>query len=127
MRGGFVLNAAPWAAVAAACGALAGCSDAVFEFDSGGVTEPVVITRDPQSTTVTAGENARFAASAAGGSGGVTFQWRRNGQDIAGARRSDYATPTTSADDGTLFTVRVCDESACIDSLPALLTVLRGR
>jgi len=32
----------------------------------------------------------------------------------------------TAAEDGTLFTVTVCDETACDTSLAAPLTVLRG-
>lgn len=111
------------AAAIAAC-LLSGC-EYKFSFDSG-TTPPVVITRPPQSESVTIGQAARFDAVTSGG-GKLAWQWQRNGQPIPGATGTSYVTPpTTAADDGSLFTVTVCDETACVTSLPALLTVLRG-
>lgn len=112
-------------AAAIAAGLLAAC-EYKFSFDSGGVTPPVVIVRPPQSTTVTVGQPARFDATTSGG-GKLAWQWQRNGQPIAGATSTSYVTPPATADDdGSLFTVTVCDETSCVNSLPALLTVLRG-
>jgi len=106
------------------CLLLAACYGA-FEFD-GGETTVVVISRPPQSVTVGAGQSARFDV-AASGRGAFSYQWLRNGEAIAGAVVAAYVTPaTTPADDGTLFTVTVCDASSCATSLPALLTVLRS-
>jgi hypothetical protein len=96
-----------------------------FEFDGGEATV-VVISRPPQSTTVTVGQPARFDVAVTG-SGEFRYQWQRNGQAIAGASRAEHVTPPAGlADDGTLFTVTVCDASSCATSVPALLTVLRS-
>jgi hypothetical protein len=109
-----------------ACIGLAGCEFALV-FDSGGFSETLEITRQPQSTTVRVGQSAEFFVGVAGG-GRVTYQWRRNGLPIAGASGSVYVTPpATLADDGTLFTVSVCDEFDCLTSSPALLSVVRGQ
>jgi beta-galactosidase len=125
MHGIKALAAAHPAALLASCLLLTGCYGA-FEYDSGETTV-VVISRPPQSTAVTVGQPARFEV-AASGSGAFNYQWQRNGQAIAGATGADYVTPpATSADDGTLFTVTVCDISSCATSLPALLTVLRSQ
>jgi hypothetical protein len=117
----------PAALLAAAFGALAGCDYASFSFHSDPTVGQLEFTRQPQSTTVLVGQSARFVAAAAGG-GEIRFQWQRNGLTVAGATASAYTTPpTTLADDGTLITVRACNELACVDSLPALLTVLRSQ
>ncbi len=82
------------------------------------------ITQQPRDQTVTAGSSARFTVGVAG-TGPLRFQWRRNGADISGATSFSYTTPPTSAaDDGTLFSVRVCNDIACVTSSSALLTVL---
>ncbi len=107
------------------CGALSGCYFSIG-FDSDAPTERLEITQQPRSIVVSAGQSASFVVGASGGP--LQFQWQRNGSVILGATGSAYSTPpTTFADDGTLFTVRVCDEWACITSSPALLTVLRGQ
>jgi hypothetical protein len=111
-------------AVVIGCMLLTACYGA-FEFD-GGETTVVVISRPPQSTAVTVGQQARFDV-AASGSGEFGYQWQRNGQAIGGATGADYvAPPAVPGDDGSLFTVTVCNASSCTTSLPALLTVLRS-
>jgi hypothetical protein len=106
--------------------ALSGCYLAIG-FDGDAIDGPLEITQPPHSIMVTAGQAASFIVGATG-RGPITFQWQRNGVAIAGATGSVYTTPpTTFADDGTLFTVRVCDPFACLTSSPALLTVLRGQ
>jgi hypothetical protein len=124
MRAAKPLSTACRLAVGTSLAFLTACYGA-FEYGSGQTTV-VVISRPPQSTTVTVGQAARFDV-AASGSGDFAYQWRRNGQAIAGATRADYQTPpATATDDGALFTVTVCDVGSCATSLPALLTVLRG-
>lgn len=106
--------------------ALSGCYLAIG-FDGDTIDGPLEITQPPRSTTVTVGQTASFIVGATGG-GPISFQWQRNGLAIAGATGSAHTTPpTTLADDGTLFTVRVCDPFVCLTSSPALLTVLRGQ
>ncbi len=107
------------------CVALGGCYFSIG-FDSDPIAEPLEIIEQPQSTVVTVGQSARFFVGATGGR--LSFQWLRNGVAIAGATGSSHTTfATTIADDGTLFTVRVCNDLACVTSLPALLTVLRAQ
>jgi hypothetical protein len=114
-------------AIAGVSAVLAGCYFAFgFNTDPDDGFAPLEITQQPQSTTVVVGQSASFIVGVSGG-GRITFQWQRNGLAIAGANGSAYTTPpATQADDGTLFTVRVCDDFVCLTSSPALLTVLRG-
>jgi beta-galactosidase len=111
-----------WAAVTFAI-ALSGCYVAIG-FDGAIVGTALDIRQQPKSQTVLVGLSASFAVGVAGASP-ITYQWRRNGADIAGANDFTYITPPAMlADDGTLFTVRVCNDVVCLDSSPALLTVL---
>lgn len=106
------------------CGSMAtvGCTFSIG-FDSDPIDETLEITQQPQSVIVSAGQQATFVVGATGGR--LTFQWHRNGLAIAGAGGSAYTTPPTiRTDDSTLFTVRVCNELACVTSSPALLSVL---
>jgi hypothetical protein len=59
---------------------------------------PATITEQPVATTVNAGQPASLTV-AAFGSAPLTYQWRRNGVDIAGATNSSLSfTQTTPAD-----------------------------
>jgi alpha-tubulin suppressor-like RCC1 family protein len=72
---------------------------------------PPAITTQPQSVTVTAGQTATFSVVATG-TAPLTYQWRRNGADIAGATGASYTTPaTTVTDSGAVFSVRVTNAS----------------
>ena len=69
------------------------------------------ITLQPVSQTVPAGQPATFTVSAASNSP-LTYQWRKNGSNIAGATSSSYTTPpTTTADSGSTFQVIVSNSS----------------
>jgi YVTN family beta-propeller protein len=71
------------------------------------------ITTPPANKTVTAGQTATFTVMATG-SGTLSYQWQKNGGNIAGAIASSYTTPpTTTFDVGTpiSFTVVVTDAS----------------
>jgi hypothetical protein len=81
------------------------------------------ITTQPGAATVMAGQIATFTVVAAG-SAPLSYQWRKNGQDIAGATAASYSTPpATAADDGTSFAVNVGNAAGSIASGDALLTV----
>lgn len=113
------------AALALLCSAVSGCYLSIG-FDSEADDERLEITQQPQSVVVTAGQTATFFVGASGGR--IAFQWQRNGLAIAGATGSSYTTPpTTSSDDGSLFTARVCNDLVCITTSPALLSVLPAR
>ena len=85
---------------------------------------PPAIATQPQSVTVTAGQTATFTVVATG-TVPLTYQWRRNGTDIAGATGASYTTPaTTVADSGAVFSVRVTNASpTAAVSANATLTV----
>jgi hypothetical protein len=108
---------------AAAALATAGCYVAIG-FDGSIVGTALDIRQQPQAQTVLVGQSASFAVGVVGVSP-LSYQWRKNGTDIAGANDFTYITPpTTLADNGSLFTVRVCNDFVCVTSSPALLTVL---
>jgi Immunoglobulin I-set domain len=77
----------------------------------------------PASVTVSAGQVASFAVTAAG-TAPLTYQWRRNGVDIAGAASASFTTAsTTIADDAARFSVRVTNSAGSVTSTDAVLTV----
>src|SRR5437660_589759 len=81
------------------------------------------ITTQPASQTVTAGQTAMFTVVAAGTSP-LSYQWKKNGTAISGAASSSYTTPaTTSADNGSQFTVVVSNVAGSATSNAATLTV----
>jgi hypothetical protein len=103
-------------ALAAACG---GASS------GGGGASDVgpAITTQPADQAVNAGQTATFSVVATG-SPAPTYQWRKNGADVAGATAASYTTPATAvADDGAQFTVRVANRVGSVESAVATLTV----
>ena len=64
-------------------------------------TASVNITTQPQNTSVTVGQSARFSAAATSPAGAVSYQWQVNGVDIPGANRPVYVTPALSFADGS--------------------------
>jgi len=82
-----------------------------------------VITTQPRSQTVTAGQAATFIV-AANGTAPLTYQWKKNGALIGSATASSYSTgPATVSDNGVTFTVTVSNSSGVATSKPATLTV----
>ncbi len=62
------------------------------------------ITAQPADLTVEAGQAASYSVTAAGES--LTYQWRRNGENIPGATESSYTIPETGPqDNGAEFDV----------------------
>jgi hypothetical protein len=81
-----------------------------------------VITAQPVSTSVNAGQTAAFSVTATGGA--LSYQWRKNGQDINGANASSYTTPATAAaDNGALYSVLITNTAGSVTSANAVLTV----
>jgi len=81
------------------------------------------ITLQPAGATVLAGQIASFSITASGTSP-LSYQWRRNGVNIAGATSSGYVTgATTAADNGSAFTVLVSNSLGSVTSATAILTV----
>ena len=112
-------NTLPALVVSAALALLASCAGQPSS-SSGGSPE---ITQQPVGQTVLAGHSATFTVSAASNSP-LSYQWRKNGSNIAGANSSTYTTPpTTMADNGSRFQVMVSNPSQSTASSPATLTV----
>jgi hypothetical protein len=81
------------------------------------------ITTQPANQTVTAGQTATFSVVATG-TMPLSYQWLKNGANIAGAISSSYTTPaTTAADNGSTFNVVVSNTAGTATSNAATLTV----
>src|SRR2546426_994151 len=81
------------------------------------------ITTAPANQTVTAGQTATFTVVAAG-TAPLSYQWQKNGVNIAGATSASYTTPaTTISDSGSTFRVVVTNTAGTVTSSAATLTV----
>jgi hypothetical protein len=83
-------------------------------------TAPVIVT-PPIDRTVSAGAMTSFSVTSLGQA--LTYQWRRNGEAIAGATASTYGTVPATADDGARFDVVVSNAGGSVTSGAALLHV----
>ncbi len=86
-------------------------------------SQPPSITQQPRNASVTVGEKAKFQVVATGAPP-LSYQWRKNGVNIAGATAAKYKTPpTTLADDGARFSVVVTNNLGSATSQDARLSV----
>jgi glucose/arabinose dehydrogenase len=82
-----------------------------------------VITDQPDSLTVTVGSPASFSVTATG-SAPLSYQWQRNGSNIAGATSSTYTLASAQlADNGARFRCVVSNSLGTATSVEATLTV----
>lgn len=82
------------------------------------------ITTNPANRTVSMGQSASFSV-AASGTAPMTYQWQRNGANIANATSSTYTLQSTSAsDNGATFRAVVSNSWGTATSTAATLTVL---
>jgi hypothetical protein len=99
-----------------ACGPGKACDGA------GGCDSLPVIVQGPQSLTVDLGQPLTLAVSATGA--GLSYQWRRTGQDILGATQATYVLQAASAaENGVEFSVVVSNTAGSVTSSAALITV----
>jgi hypothetical protein len=109
------------AAVQVGCN-FAGCSSASPPTISGTSVGPSVAVQ-PLAAIVASGQTATFTVIATG-SPTLTYQWQRNGTDIAGATAASYTTPPASfADNGAQFSVRIANSIGSATSNPATLSI----
>ena len=80
------------------------------------------ITVNPQSQTVTAGSSVTFSVIASGTSP-LSYQWRRNGVDIAGATSASYAITNVQTANAGSYSVLVTNSAGSVPSQAATLTV----
>ena len=82
-----------------------------------------VITEAPRSTSALVGATASFSATVTG-SAPLSYQWQRNGVDIAGATTAAYTTPAlTLADQGARYRVVARNAYGNATSAEATLSV----
>ena len=85
-------------------------------------TKPLITTQ-PAAQTVVTGTPASFSVSASG-TAPLSYQWKKDGKDIAGATSSSYTTPETSdADKDARFSVMVTNSAGSVTSNEAKLGV----
>ncbi|MGH2931418.1 MAG: PQQ-dependent sugar dehydrogenase, partial [Gaiellaceae bacterium] len=88
----------------------------------GGGQAPAIVTH-PQNQTVPVGQSATFTVSASG-STPMTYQWQRNGTNIAGATAASYTvTSPQLGDSGAQFRAIVTNSLGSATSNAATLTV----
>jgi len=86
------------------------------------VNTPPNITSQPQSQTVTGGNSATFTVTATGGSP-LSYQWRFNGANLAGATTSSFTRNSAQLADAGTYVVVVTNYLGAITSAPATLTI----
>jgi Zn-dependent metalloprotease len=87
---------------------------------------PVSIGSNPSSITVAPGAVANFSVTAAGGTAPYSYQWMRNGANIAGATSATYSLTAQTTDSGAGFSAKVTDSAVpptTATSTTATLTV----
>jgi len=90
--------------------------------DNVAATGPTITTQ-PTNQTVTAGQTATFTVVASG-TAPLSYQWQKNGANIAGATTASYTTPvTTTAASGSTFDVVVSNTAGSVTSTAVTLTV----
>ncbi len=80
------------------------------------------ITLSPQNQSVVAGSRVVFTVAATG-TVPLTYQWRKNGVDIAGATSASLALDNVQATDAGTYTVVVTNAAGSVTSAAAALTV----
>ena len=81
-----------------------------------------VIQGGPVPLSLVAGQTANYTVTATSTSP-MSFQWRRNGQPIAGATGSTFSFVTALSDDGSRISVTVTNGAGPVTSAEALLRV----
>ena len=85
--------------------------------------QPPMISSHPQNQTVAVGQSATFSVSATG-TPPFSYQWQRNGSDIAGATSVNYTLSNAQpSDNGALFRAVVTNSFGSATSNNAQLTV----
>ncbi|MEO8107764.1 MAG: PQQ-dependent sugar dehydrogenase [Actinomycetes bacterium] len=105
--------------------ATTGTSGALLKLQYSGTTSTVpTITSEPPDTQVALGESATFDVIASG-TQPLTYQWRRDGQNILGATGPSFTLNNAQAgDDGAKFSVVVSNGSGSDTSRDAILSVV---
>ena len=103
-------------------GAESGPSEQVTYAPGGGSGAPLILT-SPLSDTLTVGETLSLSVSATGASP-LTYQWLKNGVEIAGATATVFSISATQLGDAGNYTVRVSNSLGSAISSVAVVTLL---
>ncbi|MDB6108883.1 MAG: Fibronectin type domain protein [Pedosphaera sp.] len=97
-------------------------ADAVRFLNTTVVSTPPAITNQPQDLSVKTGNTVLFSVGAAG-TPPRSYQWKWNGNSVAGATASSYTRPNVQTNDGGYYSVVVSNAAGFATSTSALLTV----
>ncbi len=97
-------------------------SSATATLSVGAAAVAPVITSQPQSQTVTAGDNVSFSVSA-GGTSPLSYQWQFNGGAIPGATSATFSLSNAQAPNAGAYTALVSNTAGSVTSAAATLTV----
>jgi len=101
---------------------VAGCGGGSSSTSVPPPTKDVVITTEPASQSIPIDRAATFTVAATG-TAPLSYQWSKNGVEIAGATDASYTTPDVSlTDSGSTFVVTVKNASSSATSSAAKLT-----
>ena len=100
---------------------LSRANGAVYKITFTGSTAPV-ITNQPQSISVSEGNQASFSVTATG-TQPITYQWRKNGVNISGATNATYTIPSVVPSDAGNYSVIVSNSAGSVTSNNAALSV----
>lgn len=84
------------------------------------------ITAQPADQAVVAGQPATFSVTATGASP-LSYQWKKNGMNVAGATSDSLAIPAAlTADSGASFSVTITSPDGTVTSNRVILTAIRA-
>ncbi|MEI7656845.1 MAG: immunoglobulin domain-containing protein, partial [Phycisphaerae bacterium] len=119
----FVIAAASSSDVASySCVVANPCGSVTSDLATLALNVPAAITSQPVSVATCVGSSAGFSVAATG-TPQPTFQWRRNGVNIAGATASTLAIPSVVAGDAAGYSCVVTNVCGSVTSSVATLTV----
>lgn len=97
-------------------------ADAIRFVSTATPSQPPVVLMQPANRTVLAGQPAAFAVNATG-SGSLSYQWRFNGANLAGATASIYTRTAAQPSHAGNYSVLVSSSFGSVISSNAMLTV----
>jgi hypothetical protein len=100
-------------------------SSLLFRVNVSATTSPPIITAQPASRTVTAGATVPFTV-VAGGPGPLSYQWRRDNQDLVGATNSTLTLINVQTSVAGSYTVVVRNSAGAVTSSAAQLRVVES-
>jgi len=87
------------------------------------VVVPPVISSHPTGANAVQGTTVNFGVTATG-TAPLSYQWKKNGNDINGATLSTYSIPNVQSTDAGNYTARVSNAAGSATSNPATLAVI---